>query len=58
MKNFFTDAGYILLAMLYLPLIGLLYLVLWLFVNLPLQLREKLRYTAQCLRYGKPQGGM
>ena len=28
MKNFFTDAGYILLAMLYLPLIGLLYLVL------------------------------
>ena len=58
MKEFFITVGYLLLALLWLPLKGFLYLLLWFFYGLPLVFWKKLSYTAQCLRYGTPQGGM
>ena len=54
MKEWITRIGYFLLA----PFLLLLEGVLWLFIGIPLRLWEKWRYTAQCLRYPPPPGGM
>lgn len=54
MKELFITIGYFLMALLE----GILYLVFWLFIGLPVRLWEKWRYAAQCLRYPPPPGGM
>ena len=54
MKELFITIGYYLLAVLE----GILYLLMWLFVGVPLRLWEKWRYAAQCLRFPPPRGGM
>ena len=54
MKEWITRIGYFLLA----PFLLLLEGALWLFIGIPLRLWEKWRYTAQCLRYPPPSGGM
>ncbi|MBQ9336112.1 MAG: hypothetical protein IJS14_02290 [Lentisphaeria bacterium] len=47
MKDLFIHIGYLLLALLE----GVLYLVFWLFIGLPVLLWEKRSYEAQTLRY-------
>ena len=54
MKDLFLSIGYFLLV----PFLLLLEGLLWLFIGIPLRLCEKWRYTAQCLRYPPPPGGM
>ncbi len=54
MKEWITRIGYFLLA----PFLLLLEGMLWLFIGIPLWVLEKWRYTAQCLRYPPPPGGM
>ena len=51
MKELFITIGYYLLAVLE----GILYLVFWLFIGLPVRLWENWSYEAQTLRY--PGGG-
>ena len=58
MKEIFTTIGYYLLALIVLPLEGIFYLLLWIFIGVPLRLWEKWSYAAQCLRYPPPPGGM
>lgn len=58
MKEIFATAKYYLLALIVLPLEGIFYLLLWIFIGVPLRLWEKWSYTAQCLRYPPPPGGM
>lgn len=57
MKELFITIGYYLLALIVLPLKGMLYLLMFL-IFAPLWLWEKWRYSAQCLRYPPPPGGM
>ena len=47
MKELFISIGYLLLALVE----GLVYLVFWLFIGLPIRLWEKWNYEAQTLRY-------
>ena len=54
MKELLITVGYFLLAVLE----GILYLLFLALVGGPLRLWEKWRYTAQCLRYPPPPGGM
>lgn len=54
MKELLITVGYFLLA----QLEGILYLLFLALVGGPLRLWEKWRYTAQCLRYPPPRGGM
>ena len=57
MKELFITIGYYLLALIVLPLKGMLYLLMFL-IFAPLWFWEKWRYSAQCLRYPPPPGGM
>ena len=52
MLNIYKD--YYLLALLE----GILYLLFWALVGVPLRLWEKWSYSAQCLRWPPPSGGM
>lgn len=54
MKDLFVHIGHSLLAL----VILLLEMLLWTFFGLPYLLWTKWRYTAQCLRYPPPPGGM
>ena len=54
MKELLITVGYYLLALLE----GILYLLFLALVGGPLRLWKKWRYTAQCLRYPPPRGGM
>ena len=54
MKGFFCGTGYFLLALVVLLFEAAFYV----FIGLPVRLWEKWSYTAQCLRYPPPPGGM
>ena len=54
MNAVFSWIGYFLLA----SVILLIEAALYIFVVLPFRLWEKWRYTAQCLHYPPPPGGM
>ena len=58
MKELFIRIGYYLLALLELPLKGIVLLLVCVFYFVPLWLWDQWSYAAQCLRYPPPPGGM